>query len=522
MTLIWSDIIFSTNVVNEMNENKMSTFSSGQQLLSRSIASRFVAIVITSSLLMNEIPAAEPLVQRTETFSTDPNWEEFQNRRLPKELPTVKQDFGYQTSNHAGGTSPGEIGGRVQRSTTPAAYYLPTEPLSLEVPFSASGRFSVRNCEGGSGVMIGWFHDSSRGWRTPNSFAFRIDGNGNKYWVFYEYGTTHGMTGGAGAFDGERYQTTKTLPFAADDTSHRFHLAYDPQAADGNGAMTLQIDDTHYPPVPFPPGQRRDGIQLNRFGIWNVEIAGSHTEVYLDDLEINGKSYSFDQDPQWADVGSHVEFTDRIIRPLHDYGFSTTRQIGNEPGELAGVIFRDELPSFYATPVGKLSLDDPLHASGKIIMQSAAADSGFFIGWFDAEAKRNKQTPEHDQRSTNYLAALIEGPSRIGHYFRAAYSTSRGQGIVDAEGVPGMGQLSVIHPDHQIHEWELNYDPLAADGLGEIEVIFDGQRRTFPLHAGDRQTGAMFDHFGLFNLQAGGHHVQFVIDDLSYTSRGEK
>ncbi|MCA9094414.1 MAG: hypothetical protein KDA68_13070, partial [Planctomycetaceae bacterium] len=275
----------------------------------------YIIIAFNLACLAPVLYSAEPLVQRTESFSSDPHWEEFRNRLLPEELPTVKQDFGYRTSNHAGGSSSGEIGGRVQLSTTPAAYFLPLDSLTLESPFSASGRFSVRNCEGGSGVMIGWSHDSSRGWRTPNSLAFRIDGNGGKYWVFYEYGTAHGMTDGAGCFEGDRYQTTKTLPFLADGTPHCWQLAYDPHAANGNGAMSLQIDDHLYPSVALAPEHRRDGMLLNRFGIWNVEIAGSHTEVYLDDLEINGKSFSFDRDPGWQGVGNNIQFQDRIIRP---------------------------------------------------------------------------------------------------------------------------------------------------------------------------------------------------------------
>lgn len=475
----------------------------------------------TLSILLTtgRIPAAEPLTRKTESFDADPHWQSFRNRLLPDPLPTVKQDFGFRTTSHAGGSSPGEIGGRLHRTITPASYFLPIDTLTFDHPFTASGKFAVRNCEGGSGIMIGWFHDSSKGWRTPNSLAFRIDGNGGKYWVFYEYGTTRGKTGGAGCFEGERYQTTTTPPFKADGTSHRWQLACDPQAADGRGAITFQIDDTRYPPVELPPEHRRDGIALNRFGIWNVQIAGSSSEIYLDDLQLNDRHFTFDNDPDWTGQGNQVEFLDRIIRPHHDYGFSPTSLIHPEPGELAGVIFRDERPSFYATPTGKLSLDDPLRASGKILMSSAAADSGFSIGWFNADAKRNKQTPEYELRSTDYLAAMIEGPSRIGHYFRAAYSNSAGQGIIDSEDTPGSGSLPILSPDSRVHDWQLNYDPEAAEGRGEIEIVFDGLHRKFSLRPGDRKLGAIFDRFGLFNIQAGGHHVLFAFDDLSFTTR---
>jgi hypothetical protein len=481
------------------------------------------APILLVALLISQLElaacAAEPLVQRKVSFAEDPRWEGFRNRLLPDPLPVVKQEFGYRTSQLAGGEAAGEIGGRVHRSITPAWYARPIEPLTLDDRLSVSGRFSVRQAEGGSGIMIGWFHDSSRGWRTPNSVALRIDGNGGKFWVFYEYGTRSGKTGGAGAFEGERYQTTPTPPFAADGKSHRFRLEYDPQAGDGHGALSLTIDETHYPPVIFTEEHRREGMTLNRFGIWNVQIAGSSAEIYLYDLRLNDELLTFNDDPRWEARGNRAEFSDRVIRPFHDFGFQSAGFINPERSALGGVIFRDEKPASYSVDVGQLSLEDPLRASGKILLQSAAADSGFCLGWFNAAAKRNHQFPEHERRSSDYLAAMIEGPSRVGHYFRAAYSTSASAGIIDGDDVSGAGSLPILRCDGKVHDWQLRYDPNGAGGLGEIEVVFDQQRRTFPLRPGDRKQGATFDRFGIFNIQSGGHHVQFSMENLEFTAR---
>ncbi len=147
------------------------------------------------------------------TFDKDPGWEGFRNRLLPADLPITRQDFGYRTTNQAHGDEPGEIGGIVERSTVPATYGKRIAPRSLNDRLSASGKLVVPHAEGASGVMVGWFNETSRGWRTPNSLGFRIDGNGGKYWMFYEYGTRNWHTGGGGAFEGDRYQTTPTPPF---------------------------------------------------------------------------------------------------------------------------------------------------------------------------------------------------------------------------------------------------------------------------------------------------------------------
>ena len=128
-------------------------------------------------------------------FADDPDWDGFRNRLLPARRHTVRQDFGYRTTSHAGGKRAGEIGGFVQRSPTAATYARRIDRKTLDDRLSASGRLAVRGAEGASGVMIGWFRDVPTGWRTPNSLAMRIDGNGGKYWVFYEYGTSDHRTG---------------------------------------------------------------------------------------------------------------------------------------------------------------------------------------------------------------------------------------------------------------------------------------------------------------------------------------
>jgi len=129
---------------------------------------------------------------------------------------------------------------------------------------------SVTRNQGASGVLVGWFHDSSRRWRTSNSIAWRADGNGDTYWIFYEYGTRSGRTGGGGAFEGERYQTTATKPFPADGTVHAWRLVYEPDGNDGAGELILSFDDATYR-TPVRPEDRQDGAVLNRFGIWSQE-----------------------------------------------------------------------------------------------------------------------------------------------------------------------------------------------------------------------------------------------------------
>ena len=447
--------------------------------------------------------------ERHEAFDRDPGWEGYRNRLTPASPRITKQRFGYRSSGRAGGRSPGEVGGRVQRSATPASYAKAIAPKSLQDRLEASGIFSVPYAGGGSGALIGWFRHDARTWRTPNSLTFRIDGNGGKFWVFFEYGTRNGMTGGAGAFEGERYQTTKTKPFPADGAPHRWRLLYDPQANEGRGAITFTINDRRYR-LPLPAGHKADGASFDRFGLLNVMVAGDGLDVFLDDLVVDGVAERFDRDPDWDGRGNEVTFEDRVQRPYHDFGFSPTARSGGAAGELGGIIWRDEAPAYYADRVGPLTLDQPLFASGRIAFTAATADSGVYLGWFDSAAKRSKTVPEHEKPQRNLLGLLLEGPSRVGHYLRPVYRVSDGSGEMLREG-------PILKPDGRVHSWSIRYDPKGADGRGRITTTVDGQRQSIDLQPGLRERNATFDRFGLFNIQSGGHYVELYLDDLRYS-----
>jgi hypothetical protein len=452
------------------------------------------------------ITSAQDTSQRSEDFSTDPQWESYRSRLLPNPIPMTRQDFGWRNTRHPDGTR-GEIGGWIQRSLTPAWFAKKIPTRTLNDKFFASGKFSVSRDDSSSGTLFGWFNETSRGWRTPNSLVFRLDGNGGKYWVFYEYGTRHWLTAGGGCFEGDRYQTTPTKPFRADGTEHTWQLSYDPEGAEGNGLMTLVLDGKAYP-QPLVPGHKADGAEFNRFGVFNMQNTGSGMEVAFRDLVLDGQLIDLSSDAGWEARGNKVEFADRHLRPFHDFGWMQTNRAGSKPGEIGGVIWRDEKPAYYASQVGPLTLNDELFASGKISFHAAGSDSAVYLGWFDSRSKTNQVTVGQVPTPTNMFAILIEGPSRIGHYFRSEYRTARGIGAMADSG-------PIIRPDGRVHEWSIRYTPES----GVIAVRLDQEVQTFTVPAEHRKQSASFDRFGLFNLQAGGHFVDIALDDVTYTTK---
>jgi len=445
-----------------------------------------------------------------EDFSRDPHWEGRKNTPDPLVGITKVQDFGFSRTRHAGG-EPGEIGGSVWRSLTPASYAKPIPRKTLNDRLSAGGRFSVTRAEVSSGVLIGWFNSTSRGWRTPNSLVFRIDGEGGKFRVFFEYGTQTWKTGGGQTFEGP-YQTTRTPMFLADGTPHTWSLDYDPAGAGGRGEMAFSLDGQIYKAA-LEPGHKAEGAVFDRFGIMNVQISGDGLAVWVDDLMIDGAKEDFSRDPQWEGRGNRVTFKDHALRPHHDFGYRTTAYAGGKPGEVGGLVWRIESTRpqdamSYGVPVGLLSLDGELKASGKLCLRAAAADSAILLGWF------NSLTPI-GAPPANFVGILIEGPSRIGHYVRPVYGTSD-----DQKGIKDAGP--VIRPDGKPHSWTMDYSPQDNQGRGRIAVTLDGQQVLLDLPEGARKSNAAFDRFGFLSWHRGGHFVEMYFDDISYTARQSK
>jgi len=441
-------------------------------------------------------------LERNVDSRTDPHWEGYRNLLQPRKPSITRQDFGCRTN-----AGKPEIGGWVNRSLTPAYWAKPIPTKTLDDKLSASGKFRVTKANDSSGTLFGWFNESSHGWRTPNSLAFRIDGNGGNYWVFFEYATHNWFAGCGTCFEGDRYQTTKTKPFPDDGTVHEWKLVYDPEGENGRGVMRFTLDGQLYART-LDEGHRSAGAIFNRFGMFNHQTTGSGMEVYFCHVTLGNERV--DLRSGWVGKGNQAEFEEPVVRPCQHFGYLPGDAANGTKPKLGGIIWRDESPAYYADKVGPFTLDDEFSASGKLSLNGAGTDSGVYLGWFDSASKTNKLTSEETEPQKNLLAILIEGPSRIGHYFRPAYYVADAEGTKEDTG-------PIILPDGTAHNWSLRYSPHGANGHGAITVTFDGRTQTLALKPEHRKTGARFDRFGLCNYQNGGQHVDVSLDDLRYT-----
>jgi hypothetical protein len=494
-----------------------------------------VFLLLTSSIVVcGQLPSSDaqtPQTLRTEHFDRDPGWEGRNNRVIPNKVLVVRQDFGYTPTHHAG-IAAGELGGVIQRSTTPASYADKLVVKTLDDRLSAAGSFAITASQAGAGVFFGFFNANQPGGsgRPIGSLGMNLD-----------FETTGARLAVRLITDGNKSCGTfitpylpgkfRPTPLKNDGTRYHWTLDYDPLAADGNGRFTFTLRSVRHPIEPldtglpeasqqearsrFPhtttfrvdltPGLKKEGASFDRFGVFNMMKAGGSATMFFDDLRYNDRSEDFSDDPGWLGVGNRVAFEDREQVGAHDFGFSpTTSHAGGAPGEVGGGLWRSGAFGFYADRVGPLNLEQRLEAHGKVSLVAAGPDSDMSLGWFNSVARVNGPADARD-----FVGVHVGGPTRIGHYFIPAIMTAKGT----------MGKVDhgpVLTPGKSF-DWSLVYDPAANSGAGAIRVTLGTESVTLALKPGQKTEGARLDRFGLFTSTAGGQMVKIYLDDLTYT-----
>jgi hypothetical protein len=456
------------------------------------------------------------MLLKTETFEAEPSWEGRNNRATDPGPRQIVQNFGFNGfSSNAGGQA-GEIGGFITPAGEPAFYGKIIAPASFNDSLSATGVVNVP--QGGGHTLIGFFNaDTVNEWRTPNTIALRIYGRGTYFHAYLDYGTGFWRAGG-GSFGGEA-----AIPSGAVD--YPFSLNYDPNGAEGRGSVTATFG-SYTTVMTLDTGHKADGALFNRFGILNVmKSADDPGQLWLDNIAINGVLEPFNSNPGWDQRNNRRTYTTTNVRPRFDFGYSPGSNFagGQGGGEIGGHTFRGDSReefngtrmAYYGAPLSEtLSLNQPLHAEGKIGFRRGVSDSTTLIGFFHSEGSMRSNNSQNSATPENFVGLAIEGPSSEGFYFYPAYGVD--QEGVRADGGRGSPRPPYIYPNGQSRHWTLDYDPAGNAGTGSVTVTLDGQSVTLKLDQGHKEIGAQFDRFGIITTHIDGSGQTVYFDDLTY------
>jgi hypothetical protein len=484
------------------------------------MATRLLPYLVTSLIfLLSCAPSGrcQPLLSKTETFDADPGWDGRNNRASDPGSRQIVQNFGFDgTGSHAGGPA-GEVGGFITPATEPAYYGKVISPKSFNDPLTVSGILNVP--QGGGHTLIGFFNsDTVNEWRTPNTIALRIYGRGNYFLAYLDYGTSLWRAGG-GSFGGEA-----AIPSGA--AIYPFSLEYDPHGAGGSGTVNATLG-SYTASMTLDPAHRGDGATFNRFGILNVmKSADDPGQIWLDNLRVDGQIHRFTSDPGWDQLNSRNTYISTHVRPRFDFGYSADTNLagGQNNGEIGGHTFRGDSRvefngsrmAYYGDPLKEtLSLNQPLHAEGKVGFHRGVSDSSTLIGFFHSDDSMRSNDSQNSATPENFVGAVIEGPSAEGFLFYPSYGVDQ-EGI-RASGGRGTPTPPYIYPNGDAHNWTLDYDPNGNGGTGSITVTLDGRSVTLNLDAGHKEIGAQFNRFGIITTHIDGSGQTVYFDDLTYT-----
>lgn len=477
-------------------------------------------LIVNAMLLIVCVSGVVNAEERKQSFDKDPGWEAHNNR--PKDAPrTIRQDFGFSKTTHAGG-KPSEMGGFITPAGEPAYYAKKITPKSFDHSLSASGTLA---CNGRAfHALIGFFNAGTLNeWRTPNTIALRISGRGDVFYAWLEYCTQRWRAGGD---DPKGFPTVRDPETGREQLKgftskgvHRWSLQYDPKANNGRGSVTASIDGVQAV-CHLAEGHKADGATFNRFGLLNLmKSADDGGAIWMDDITVNGETEDFGRDPGWDQLHNRRTYTTQIIRPRFDFGYSQSRFAGGKnAGELGGLVFRGDCRypakmASYADRLEDLTLEKPLKASGKVCLTRGVTDSSVLIGFFHADDSMAVNPSQENGLPKCFLGISTDGPSREGFLFAPTYRNKAGERGHGADKVPH------LYPDGKAQDWTLNYSPSEAGGRGQITVTLGQHTTKLDLGAGHKLAGARFNRFGLITTWVDGNSQTIYFDDLTYTAK---
>ena len=85
-----------------------------------------------------------------------------------------------------------------------------------------------------------------------------------------------------------------------------------------------------------------------------MKSADNGTDVFLDDVIVNGRAESFDADPKWDGKNNRETYTTQNVRPHFDFGFSATNFAGCVFA--LGIFFGESAARFFSVSIAAEAL----------------------------------------------------------------------------------------------------------------------------------------------------------------------
>jgi hypothetical protein len=167
-----------------------------------------------------------------------------------------------------------------------ASYGDRLQTLNLNMRLQARGKVVVLRAISDSTASIGFYNSQTSMSSSPSQqqsipmdyLGINIEGPSSEGFFFYPVYRVHRDSAGALGHDGG-----KSLRIYPDGKPRNWSLDYNPNGANGHGAIRVTLDDQACE-LELNAEDKRTGASFNRFGICTPWIDGNSVTVYFDDL----------------------------------------------------------------------------------------------------------------------------------------------------------------------------------------------------------------------------------------------
>jgi len=535
----------------------------------------FLFILITAAF-------SQEIMQIRQNFDEDPGWDNYHNRIICSDCPMITQDFGWDQTNKTG-FGPGEIGGKIWQSTTPATYAMPLGPFSFTDKLSASGKLALIAPEKeAEGFYIGFFNAERQGWRVWSSFGFRMgvvrEGRA-RFHLDYKTGENKGAI------------LNPDIDIPCDGSVHDWKLEYDPLATVADKwpderlprwitAKSNVNEDEIYERA------KKDEPGLSREDLHNLLLQARDLGL-VDHWYRKGSYHLWDIERNPEGMEGRITFYFDDFAPVSFFllpGHREENSVINRFGIYNMQIYHSSM-TFYMSELvvngQKIELNhdpywigignrvtfkqDDFHARQNFgysqtnwAGKSAGEIGGRFWGtevrdpwhgyYADDIGHLTLEDPIKFSGWINFSEGAVDGRMLIGYFNREAKLADikgeyKGNPPHQYLGLEVMDQTAlgysftavcsprqeisfekrgpIFIPDRIKRPFSFSYDP-GAGQAGRITVTLDTTSFMADLTNEQRESGASFDRFGILNPRKGGKYVDVYIDDLSYSVRRPK
>ncbi len=538
---------------------------------------KYLSLLAIVSILIIVPVQAQEITQINQSFDQDPGWENYHNRIECSDCPTITQDFGWNPTNKTG-QGPGEIGGTIWKSTTPAYYAMPLGPYSFKDKLSASGKLAlIGPPKEGEGFYIGFFNAERQGWRVWSSFGFRmgkVKNGQSRFHLDYKTGKARGAI------------LNPDIEIPCDGSVHDWKLEYDPEAKVADTwpdprlpkwiteKSNVHEDKIYERALKDEPNLKREDL--------HALLLRARDDGLIDHWYRKGSYHLWDIERNPAGMKGKITFYFDDYAPVSFFllpGHSDHESIINRFGIYNMQVYHGSMEFYISGLVvneQKIDLSQNPHWPGEgnreTFIQgdfharqnfgfsqtnwagkSAGEIGGRFWGtevkdpwhgyYADDIGKLTLEDPIEFSGMINFPEGAVDGRMLVG-YFNRKEKLAEVQGEYKGNpphqylGLEVMDQTQagyyftavcsprqdisienhgpIYIPDRIKRPFSFKYDPEA--GLaGRITVTLDTTSFMADLTKEQRQIGSTFDRFGILNPRKGGKYVDVYLDDITYT-----